>query len=597
MSWIFSGVRTQLQKVATPEEDKGKVILKVAAYAKIVLHCSRFANAKIPKGKWKEVYGFLVGTINGDDVIVNDAVPMTHGGSTEVEFEEKHYIEAAELDARLAETGNDFIVGWYHSHPGLDVFFSWIDVRNHMGFQGPNPKSIGLVFDHTKLSNPGDLGFEIYRIKEISPDSGYYEVKWVIPDMSEEVFAKTLFNLSTRSTEQKPLIEEYGEDEAMELVPLTPVQTKISLIEPSQQMELAPQTKETEKAIEKLEKALEFSRNEKYEKAVDLAISAVRDFEKLNDIGRATDAYVQIGGIFLDYYEKNKQIRTDIFSHKRAPTISDADSMINFAKLLNITSKQIDFNKTGLENEIKGVSGEMVRVLDVRIQIANILIEASSVCQILSRNARDNRDLDGQVTYLTKANNALSTALIFLRAVEDQKDLVERIFDLDKLTSDISQAQARIQELHGLKQFLNVKHIEAANLFAGAARIAEDGSNAIKTEKFQKLLLAYSKTLQGRAYHMVAENEKYLKRNICKSVGYYRLAQNFFEDARTLYPPWAKSDIDKNQGFFNEVEHQIQIGYKKCLESGKTPMEFPLSKEIEIPGKIILSQPEPLFFP
>ena len=96
---------------------------------------------------------------------------------------------------------------------------------------------------------------------------------------------------------------------------------------------------------------------------------------------------------------------------------------------------------------------------------------------------------------------------------------------------------------------------------------------------------------------MIAENEKYVKRDTCKSIGYYRLAQKFYEEAKLLYPLWSKADLDKNQGLFDEVEHQIQIGYKKCLESGKTPMEFPLTKDVEIPGKIVLSQPEPLFFP
>lgn len=585
------------QKVATPEEEKGKVVLKVNAYAKIVLHCSRFANARIQRNKWKEVYGFLVGTIDGDDVVVNDAIPMTHGGSTEVQFEERHYIEAAELDSKLAGEGNQFIVGWYHSHPGLDVFFSWIDVRNHMGFQGPNPKSMGLVFDHTKLSNPGDLGFEIYRIKEIHPDSGYYEVKWVIPDMNERVFAKTLFELSTRSAEHKPLIDEYGEEAGLDTIPIPPTQAKISLVEPSQPVELAPETAETERVVKKLEKALEYGRGERYENAVDLGISAAKEFERLGDEGRATDAYVQVGGFFLDFYEKNRQIRTDIFSHKRDPKDSDIDSMVSFAKLLNTTSKQIDFNKTGLENEIKGLSGEMIKVQDVKIQISNILIEASMVCQILARLALEKKNLDAQIRYYTKANNTLSTAIIFARDTTQQTDLVTQIFDFDKISSDISRAQARIQELHGLKGFLNVKHLEAANLFAGAGKLSEEGSNAVTTEKFKKHLFGYSKTLFGRGYQMVGEHEKYVKRDICKSVGYYRLAQKFFEEASSIYPIWAKKDIDKNKGFLDEVEHQIQIGYKKCLEMGKTPREFSMSKEVEIPGKIILSEPEPLFFP
>ena len=114
-------------------EDPSVCVLTLEAYEQIVLHATRFANTKVPMDVWKEVYGFLIGTVEDTRVLVKKAVPMAHGSSVEVEFTDEHYIKSAQIDSWAAER-NMFIVGWYHSHPGLGLFLSSTDIQNQLGY-------------------------------------------------------------------------------------------------------------------------------------------------------------------------------------------------------------------------------------------------------------------------------------------------------------------------------------------------------------------------------------------------------------------------------------------------------------------------------
>jgi len=60
-----------------------------------------------------------------------------------------------------------YIVGWYHSHPGFNVFLSAIDLETQKRYQMLFPKAVALVVDPLKYSKTGklsDLRFSIFRI-------------------------------------------------------------------------------------------------------------------------------------------------------------------------------------------------------------------------------------------------------------------------------------------------------------------------------------------------------------------------------------------------------------------------------------------------
>ncbi|MFX1599502.1 MAG: hypothetical protein ACFFB6_02780 [Promethearchaeota archaeon] len=192
------------------------VIIKPDAYYKMLIHVLRFGNKARDRRQFKEVMGILIGHLEGEpdkkgirDVIIEDAVPISHGGAIEVAFAPEDYITFSMVDATYAEK-NWFSCGWFHSHPGLDIFFSSTDIRNQLGWQTPNPSAIGIVFDHTYLEKAGDLGFRTFRLDNPNKGqmSGYHEVNTTIePPDSLEYYLKLMELINCVHSKEAPLLE------------------------------------------------------------------------------------------------------------------------------------------------------------------------------------------------------------------------------------------------------------------------------------------------------------------------------------------------------------------------------------------------------
>ncbi len=182
----------------------------------MLIHVLRFGNKARDPRDYREVMGMLIGHLEGDadqrgiqNVIVEDAVPISHGGSIEVNFAPQDYVAFATVDENFAEK-NWWTVGWYHSHPGLGIFFSGTDINNQLGWQTPNASAIGIVFDHTSLENPGDLGFRTFRLDAPSKGSktGYHEVETVVePPDNVEYYFKIMKLIDSIHSKEPPIME------------------------------------------------------------------------------------------------------------------------------------------------------------------------------------------------------------------------------------------------------------------------------------------------------------------------------------------------------------------------------------------------------
>lgn len=219
------------------EIKRGKpVVLKAEAYKTIILYASRYANQAIPSEDWKEIYGLLIGFYDEDFLYVERAIPVTYGHDTDVEFSETDYGDVEKIHEELDKEGKGyFIVGWFHSHPGLTLFFSYIDLINQLGFQGKFNDAIGLVFDHTLLGKKReekidnniltkyDTGFEIYRLTDVTIDSNsvefetnYHKIDYIVEGLNKFFFANVLAELSTLASAGKPLQEAFKEQYKLE---------------------------------------------------------------------------------------------------------------------------------------------------------------------------------------------------------------------------------------------------------------------------------------------------------------------------------------------------------------------------------------------
>ncbi len=220
----------QKQKIGKP------VVIRADAYKTIILYASRYANKSIPSEEWKEIYGILIGSSDEELVYIEHAEALTFGHATDVQLDERHYGFIEEIQERLDKDGKEYyMVGWFHSHPGLNLFFSYIDLINQLGFQQNNDDFCGLVFDHTLLGKKKeekiigedglehsmtkyDTGFEIYRITDVNMDvndpeydNNYHKVDYIIDGLSKYFFANVLSELSALVTEGKPLQSAYKE--------------------------------------------------------------------------------------------------------------------------------------------------------------------------------------------------------------------------------------------------------------------------------------------------------------------------------------------------------------------------------------------------
>ncbi len=207
------------------------VVLNAETYKTIILYASRYANDSIPKKNWKEIYGLLIGYADDDFVYAERAIPMTYGHDTDVQFSESDYGNVEKLLEELEQENKGyFIIGWFHSHPGLSLFFSYVDLINQLGFQGKFEDAIGLVFDHTLLGQKKeeniegnvltkyDTGFEIYRLKDVNMnpssaeyENNYYKVDYIVKGLNKFFFANVLTELSSLVSAGKPLQTAFSE--------------------------------------------------------------------------------------------------------------------------------------------------------------------------------------------------------------------------------------------------------------------------------------------------------------------------------------------------------------------------------------------------
>ncbi|MFW9824654.1 MAG: hypothetical protein ACFFE4_17050 [Candidatus Thorarchaeota archaeon] len=180
------------------------VIIPKKVYLTLVAAAVRFANARIPKDEWLEVSGIFTGRNQGDDVIITEAYPIMHQELdknavidqykwSDEDYEALYVID----DQAFSRDPPEFVVGWWHSHPGFKVMMSHIDIRTTLSYQQNNPLAISLVFNPMRLSRQievadkkgdpdiqlkDDPGFKIFRLNDVASgiEASYHTVDYQI---------------------------------------------------------------------------------------------------------------------------------------------------------------------------------------------------------------------------------------------------------------------------------------------------------------------------------------------------------------------------------------------------------------------------------
>ncbi|MHA1731926.1 MAG: tetratricopeptide repeat protein [Promethearchaeota archaeon] len=163
--------------MAPPDDEL--VVVDFEVFQQIYTASKDYGDFSIPKENWREVYGFLFGKLDREKNVLHVRVAeMTKvGEAIAVEFKDDDYLKAAEIESKYFDEGL-FMVGWWHTHPGMGCFLSGIDKENQLQ-QTANEHYVALVYDFTRLT-PDHPGFEIFKLTNpgIGVDSEFYKVNW-----------------------------------------------------------------------------------------------------------------------------------------------------------------------------------------------------------------------------------------------------------------------------------------------------------------------------------------------------------------------------------------------------------------------------------
>ncbi len=204
---IINRVKKKVLGTQMDENVEKEVYISIKAILKVASHALKYANPKIPKKKWVEVFGLLAGKLDDNDILhIEDAYPMGHGTAVYVEIKDyKNFVRAYE---EIRKQGL-FICGWAHSHPTFSCFLSPEDTRTHTRYQKLWDKSVALVIDPYQIDGTS-AGFEIYRL-DLKTKAFYPLVYGIKGDLDIKMLPEILEFINP-IIEGKALYLEYDED-------------------------------------------------------------------------------------------------------------------------------------------------------------------------------------------------------------------------------------------------------------------------------------------------------------------------------------------------------------------------------------------------
>nr|MDO8082311.1 Mov34/MPN/PAD-1 family protein [Candidatus Freyarchaeota archaeon] len=140
------------------------------ALAKILKHSASFSGI--------EVAGVLIGKLSGNVIEISDSDTGPQIGTS------GHVKLAPTVAPLIAEKiekqgRGEYIVGWYHSHPGFGCFLSSIDVETQVGLQKMFSQCVALVVDphdYIMSGRPSDAEVKMFQVQEDKVVSLEYEV-------------------------------------------------------------------------------------------------------------------------------------------------------------------------------------------------------------------------------------------------------------------------------------------------------------------------------------------------------------------------------------------------------------------------------------
>ncbi|MCS7117643.1 MAG: Mov34/MPN/PAD-1 family protein [Thaumarchaeota archaeon] len=119
----------------------------------------------------REVAGLLIGREKREELLVTDAVTGHQKGSAgHVTLDDSLMATLSEL--LEGQRSQLYVVGWYHTHPGMGVFLSAVDYATQLNYQRLYDRAVALVVDPWEFVRYNGLSPSCFRFFRITVDSG-----------------------------------------------------------------------------------------------------------------------------------------------------------------------------------------------------------------------------------------------------------------------------------------------------------------------------------------------------------------------------------------------------------------------------------------
>lgn len=142
------------------------LLVKKEAFRNIIAHILRFSHKAIEDRA--ESVGFCLGnTADNDQIILKNAIPISHGTHIGSQFFEGKSNLLTQMEKKYREQDLD-LIGWYISHPSEGLNWLERDIENHLKVQNEErSEAFCLVLDHESIKSEKNFGFKVYRLKDI----------------------------------------------------------------------------------------------------------------------------------------------------------------------------------------------------------------------------------------------------------------------------------------------------------------------------------------------------------------------------------------------------------------------------------------------
>jgi proteasome lid subunit RPN8/RPN11 len=260
---------------------------------KITVEISPFAFSKIidwtSSNTEREVGGYLIGTVQGSSVLISDSTfAVASSTPTHVALDEMaQYRIIKEIEKR---EGQETIVGFWHTHPGMKCYLSGTDIATQKVYQALLPEAVAMVNNgntYAQTRDIKDFDCHFFRVK----GEKYHEVSYAVTTDPNSILG-TLTDFFQEEENTEAIIERMAQKTTFEM------QTHFK--------ELLVQELISKK---ELQKAMELLRNDLNETSEGLLIGQEKYVKTIEEIISKTDNNIaKLSSQISDYQQKQNRI-------------------------------------------------------------------------------------------------------------------------------------------------------------------------------------------------------------------------------------------------------------------------------------------------